>query len=559
VDPRPDGRHLIGLRDPLPREAAVARVATACERTGPRARRGAFFISDGSFGRAFQEALSSRHFWRLLRPPLLPAGARPDDAADDERREDTPEPAPGRDEPLPSAARREPVDWYPWGREALDRARAEAKPIFLSIGYSACHWCHVMERESFENEAIAALLNDSFVSVKVDREERPDLDEIYMKAVQSMTGSGGWPMSVFLTPDLEPFYGGTYFPPRSSHGRPGFAELITALARAWRDDRANVAAHGKKLAERIAAEGRGTRRARSLPTCSIDRSRRSPAPMIRSGEVSGARRSSRTPSTSGSSCATRRERERGRAPRRDHDARPHGGRRDPRPPRRGVSPLQHGREVVDPPLREDALRHGAARAGLPRGPPLDGLAGARARRPRGLRLDPARDGRARRRLREQPGRRQRRRGRTVLRLEPGRSRARARPEARRLGRRVVRRHSGRQFRAREERAVAQRAGRDGRREARRRPGRARHGDGRGSRAALESARRARPPGNRRQGPRLVERLAISALAQAYQVLGDARWLEAAMRAARFVLEKMRGRTDGSSRLHARCRARHKRT
>src|SRR6187399_793903 len=117
-----------------------------------------------------------------------------------------------------------PVAWYPWGPEALARAAAENKPILLSIGYSACHWCHVMERESFENEAIARLLNDSFVSVKVDREERPDLDEIYMKAVQSMTGSGGWPMSVFLTPDLEPFYGGTYFPPRSSHGRPGFAE-----------------------------------------------------------------------------------------------------------------------------------------------------------------------------------------------------------------------------------------------------------------------------------------------------------------------------------------------
>src|SRR5689334_9686477 len=148
-----------------------------------------------------------------------------------------------------------PVDWYPWGREALDRAKAEGKPIFLSVGYSACHWCHVMERESFEDEAIARLLNASFVSVKVDREERPDIDEIYMKAVQSMTGSGGWPMSVFLTPELEPFYGGTYFPPRSAYGRPGFAELLAALARAWREDRENVAAHGRKLAARIAAEG----------------------------------------------------------------------------------------------------------------------------------------------------------------------------------------------------------------------------------------------------------------------------------------------------------------
>jgi len=149
-----------------------------------------------------------------------------------------------------------PVDWYPWGPEAIARSRAEGKPIFLSIGYSACHWCHVMERESFENEAIARLMNENYVNVKVDREERPDLDEIYMKAVQAMTGSGGWPMSVFLTPELEPFYGGTYFPPRSAHGRPGFSEVLSALARAWEQDRGNVARHGKRMAERIAEEGR---------------------------------------------------------------------------------------------------------------------------------------------------------------------------------------------------------------------------------------------------------------------------------------------------------------
>ena len=106
-----------------------------------------------------------------------------------------------------------PVDWYPWGPEALEKARQEEKPIFLSIGYSACHWCHVMEGESFENEAVAALLNADWVSIKVDREERPDLDEVYMLATQLMSGSGGWPMSVFLTPDLKPFYAGTYFPP----------------------------------------------------------------------------------------------------------------------------------------------------------------------------------------------------------------------------------------------------------------------------------------------------------------------------------------------------------
>ncbi|MCP4642550.1 MAG: thioredoxin domain-containing protein [bacterium] len=135
---------------------------------------------------------------------------------------------------------RNPVDWYPWGEEALQRARDEDKPIFLSIGYSACHWCHVMEHESFENEAIAALLNEHFVNIKVDREERPDLDEIYMTAVQLMTGSGGWPMSVFLTPDLKPFYAGTYFPPEDRFGRPGFMRVVTQLAQVWREEREKV-------------------------------------------------------------------------------------------------------------------------------------------------------------------------------------------------------------------------------------------------------------------------------------------------------------------------------
>ncbi|UCC43621.1 MAG: thioredoxin domain-containing protein [Candidatus Zixiibacteriota bacterium] len=127
-----------------------------------------------------------------------------------------------------------PVDWYPWGPEALSRARELDRPIFLSIGYSACHWCHVMERESFENEEIAAILNANFVSIKVDREQRPDLDDIYMTFTTMMTGSGGWPMSVFLTPDLKPFYAGTYFPPENGYGRPGFRRLITELARIYR-------------------------------------------------------------------------------------------------------------------------------------------------------------------------------------------------------------------------------------------------------------------------------------------------------------------------------------
>lgn len=133
-----------------------------------------------------------------------------------------------------------PVDWYPWGREAFDKARREDKPILLSIGYSACHWCSVMERESFENEEIARIINENFVPVKVDREERPDVDEVYMKAVQLMTGSGGWPLTVFLTPDLKPFYGGTYFPPKRRGGLPGFDIVLKAVARAWRMRREEV-------------------------------------------------------------------------------------------------------------------------------------------------------------------------------------------------------------------------------------------------------------------------------------------------------------------------------
>ncbi|MGD2155043.1 MAG: thioredoxin domain-containing protein, partial [Gemmatimonadales bacterium] len=131
-----------------------------------------------------------------------------------------------------------PVDWYPWCDEALERARAEDRLILLSIGYSACHWCHVMERESFEDEAIAALMNDNFVNVKVDREERPDLDEIYMAATVAMNrGQGGWPMTVFLTPELEPVFAGTYFPPHDMHGRPGFSTVLTQVSRAWQEDR----------------------------------------------------------------------------------------------------------------------------------------------------------------------------------------------------------------------------------------------------------------------------------------------------------------------------------
>ena len=124
-----------------------------------------------------------------------------------------------------------PVDWYAWGPEAFEAARAADKPIFLSVGYSTCYWCHVMERESFENDQIAALMNENFISIKVDREERPDVDDIYMSAVQAITGRGGWPMSVFLDPyTLKPFSGGTYFPPRPRYGKPSFRQLLTSVA-----------------------------------------------------------------------------------------------------------------------------------------------------------------------------------------------------------------------------------------------------------------------------------------------------------------------------------------
>ena len=144
-----------------------------------------------------------------------------------------------------------PVDWYPWGEEAREKARKEDKPIFLSIGYSTCHWCHVMEHESFENEDVARVLNEHFVPIKVDREERPDLDRVYMLFVQASTGSGGWPMSVWLTPDGRPFFGGTYFPPDTRYGRPGFRTILESLARAWRNERAQVEQSGAQVLEQL--------------------------------------------------------------------------------------------------------------------------------------------------------------------------------------------------------------------------------------------------------------------------------------------------------------------
>jgi uncharacterized protein len=144
-----------------------------------------------------------------------------------------------------------PVDWYAWGDEAHERARTEDKPILLSVGYAACHWCHVMEHESFEDDATAALMNENFVCVKVDREERPDVDSVYMDAVVSLTGQGGWPMTVFLTPEGEPFFGGTYFPPESRHGLPSFRQLLAAVAQAWKDRRAEIQRDAGAIVEQL--------------------------------------------------------------------------------------------------------------------------------------------------------------------------------------------------------------------------------------------------------------------------------------------------------------------
>src|SRR5262245_40485486 len=147
-----------------------------------------------------------------------------------------------------------PVDWYPWGEEAFEKARREDKPLFLSVGYSSCYWCHVMERECFSDPEIARQMNEGFVSIKLDREERPDLDEIYMAATQLLTRSGGWPNSLFLTHDLKPFFAGTYFPPRDSMGRPGFPRVLASLREAWALRRTDVLQQAGSIAEAMGAQ-----------------------------------------------------------------------------------------------------------------------------------------------------------------------------------------------------------------------------------------------------------------------------------------------------------------
>ncbi len=259
-----------------------------------------------------------------------------------------------------------PVDWYPWGDEAFAKARTEDKPIFLSIGYSTCHWCHVMERESFENAEIAAILNERFVPVKVDREERPDVDGQYMTAVQGLVGSGGWPLTVVLTPELKPFFGGTYFPPEERLGRPGLRSILLQLHEAWSTSREQVEFSAQTVAEFVRS------RVPANPAKLGPRTLHQGWQMLRTdydeanGGFGGAPKFPR-PHTLSLSAAPERSRARhGAAPPGRAPAGRDGGGGHSRSPRRGIRALLHRRAVARAPLREDALRPGAV------GPRLSG-------------------------------------------------------------------------------------------------------------------------------------------------------------------------------------------
>src|SRR5881409_1056066 len=177
---------------------------------------------------------------------LTPPGARRSESAAREKLEHTNRLAREKSPYLLQHAHN-PVDWYSWGEDAFAKARQENKPIFLSVGYSTCHWCHVMAHESFENEEVAAIMNREFVNIKVDREERPDVDRVYMTFVQATTGGGGWPMSVWLTPDLKPFVGGTYFPPEDRYGQPGFKKVLERIATAWKENHDKIVEQGGQI------------------------------------------------------------------------------------------------------------------------------------------------------------------------------------------------------------------------------------------------------------------------------------------------------------------------
>ena len=318
-----------------------------------------------------------------------------------------------------------PVDWYAWGDEAFARARAEDRPILLSVGYAACHWCHVMAHESFEDPETAALMNELFVNVKVDREERPDVDSLYMDVVVALTGSGGWPMTVFLTPEGEPFLGGTYFPPEPRHGLPELsagAEVRGGhLSRAARRRRSpGEGANRSPFARRLASRPRASRLTDSLLHEAVRG--------LRSGfdeRHGGWGRAPKFPQASDDRVPAASRRARAR----DEDARRDGARRDVRPARRRVPSLLGRRALARPALREDALRQRAARPGLPSRLARD----RQDALPRDRRGDgdlPAARARAPgRRLRVGAGRRHERRRRPDVHLDAGRRRAGGAPRA----------------------------------------------------------------------------------------------------------------------------------
>ena len=260
-----------------------------------------------------------------------------------------------------------PVDWFPWGPDALARAKLLDRPIFLSIGYAACHWCHVMERESFEDEATARYLNDRFVAIKVDREERPDLDQVYMAAVQAMTGGGGWPMSVFLTPDGRPFYGGTYFPDEPRHGMPSFRQVLEGVDARLARAAPEVEAAGGRLVDGLIEQAK------------LDGGTDDPTPALLDAATAaieasfdsangGWGRAPKFPQPMTIEYLLRRHLATG-DPRPLADrpalARCDGRRRPARPARRRLPPLLDGRALAGAALRADALRQRPARAGLP--------------------------------------------------------------------------------------------------------------------------------------------------------------------------------------------------
>ena len=251
-----------------------------------------------------------------------------------------------------------PVNWQPWGPDALRRAREEQKPIFLSIGYSACHWCHVMAHESFEDAGVAELLNSEFVCIKVDREERPDLDQIYMEAVQAMTGQGGWPMSVFLTPQQKPFFGGTYWPREARGGMAGFIDVASAVAAAWRDRREDVLGQAEQAVQYLQRHHSPGGKTAELTAAPLEAAENGLLQAFdsRYGGFGGA---PKFPHSTELKLLLARWRKSKRADvleMVDDDARPHGRRRHLRPPWRRLPPLQRRRTVARAAFREDALR-----------------------------------------------------------------------------------------------------------------------------------------------------------------------------------------------------------